>query len=50
MKTHELVPLREENRIVGVISHVEELQQEIDTPLRIVNDPEKGSVVVESWG
>ncbi len=45
-----LKSLREENRIVGVISHVEELQQEIDTHLRIVNDPEKGSTVVESWG
>lgn len=44
-----LKSLREENRIVGVISHVEELQQEIDTHLQIVNDPEFGSKVYESW-
>lgn len=44
-----LKSLRTENRIVGVISHVEELQQEIETHLRIVNDAEKGSVVHESW-
>ena len=44
-----LKSLREEKRIVGVISHVEELQQEIDTHLRIVNDPETGSKVYESW-
>lgn len=44
-----LKALRQENRIVGVISHVEELQQEIDTYLTIANDPEKGSLVVGSW-
>lgn len=44
-----LKALRQENRIVGVISHVEELQQEIDTYLTITNDPEKGSLVVGSW-
>lgn len=44
-----LKSLREEKRIVGVISHVEELQQEIDTHLRIVNDPKTGSKVHESW-
>lgn len=44
-----LKSLRTENRIVGVISHVEELQQEIETHLRIVNDSETGSVVHESW-
>ncbi len=41
--------LRKENRIVGVISHVEEMQQEIDTHLRIVNDTEQGSRVMRSW-
>ncbi len=41
--------LRKENRIVGVISHVEELQQEIGAFLRITNDKEKGSCVQESW-
>jgi exonuclease SbcC len=41
--------LRQENRIVGVISHVEELQQEIDSYLTITNDPEQGSLVRSSW-
>jgi len=44
-----LKSLRKENRIVGVISHVEELQQEIDTFLNIVNKDEEGSHVVGSW-
>jgi exonuclease SbcC len=44
-----LKSLRKENRIVGVISHVEEMQQEIDTHLRIVNDEETGSQVYRSW-
>jgi exonuclease SbcC len=44
-----LKSLRKENRIVGVISHVEEMQQEIDTHLRIINDEETGSQVYRSW-
>jgi exonuclease SbcC len=44
-----LKALRQENRIVGVISHVEELQQEIDSYLTITNDPEQGSLVRMSW-
>lgn len=44
-----LKALRQENRIVGVISHVEELQQEIDTYLTITNDPETGSLAIGSW-
>ncbi len=44
-----LKSLRKENRIVGVISHVEEMQQEIDTHLWIVNDEETGSKVYRSW-
>lgn len=44
-----LKALRKENRIVGVISHVEELQQEIGTYLHVENDPETGSVVKASW-
>ncbi len=44
-----LKSLRQERRIVGVISHVEELQQEIDTYLHIVNDPDQGSLVHRSW-
>ena len=45
-----LKSLRKENRIVGVISHVEEMQQEIDTHLRIVNHEEAGSRIQTSWG
>lgn len=44
-----LKSLRKERRIVGVISHVEEMQQEIDTHLKIVNDPELGSIINPSW-
>ncbi len=44
-----LKSLRKENRIVGIISHVEELQQEIDTWLQIKNDEEKGSMIRASW-
>jgi exonuclease SbcC len=40
-----LKSLRKENRIVGVISHVEEMQQEIDNYLRIVMDDERGSII-----
>lgn len=45
-----LKSLRRENRIVGVISHVEEMQQEIDTHLRIENHEETGSRIMTSWG
>ena len=44
-----LKSLRKENRIVGVISHVEEMQQEFDTHLRIVNHEERGSLINVSW-
>lgn len=44
-----LKSLRKENRIVGVISHVEEMQQEIDTHLRIENHEETGSRIFPSW-
>lgn len=44
-----LKSLRKENRIVGVISHVEEMQQEIEVHLRIENHPEKGSIIHASW-
>ena len=44
-----LKSLRKENRIVGVISHVEEMQQEIDTHLRIENHEESGSRIFTSW-
>lgn len=41
--------LRKENRIVGIISHVKEMQQEIDTCLSIVNDEEAGSRITANW-
>jgi DNA repair protein SbcC/Rad50 len=44
-----LKSLRQENRIVGIISHVEELQQEIDLYLNIENSEESGSLVACSW-
>jgi exonuclease SbcC len=44
-----LKSLRKENRIIGVISHVEEMQQEIDTHLRIENHEETGSRIWRSW-
>jgi exonuclease SbcC len=44
-----LKTLRRENRIVGVISHVEEMQQEIEAHLRIENDTERGSLIRRSW-
>jgi exonuclease SbcC len=44
-----LKSLRKENRIVGVISHVEEMQQEIDVHLRIENHEEEGSLLYRSW-
>ena len=44
-----LKSLRKEDRIVGVISHVEDMQQEIDMHLKIVNDEEKGSTIECSW-
>jgi exonuclease SbcC len=44
-----LKSLRHENRIVGVISHVEEMQQEIETYLQITNDDQIGSFVKPGW-
>lgn len=44
-----LKSLRKENRVVGIISHVEEMQQEIDTHLKIVNHEETGSRILASW-
>jgi len=42
--------LQKENRIVGVISHVSEMKEEIDTYLEIVNKEETGSQIKTSWG
>ncbi|MES0490982.1 MAG: SMC family ATPase [Leptospirales bacterium] len=44
-----LQSLRAENRIVGVISHVEELQSEIDSYIEATLDPELGSRLRYSW-
>ena len=44
-----LKTLRKENRVVGIISHVEELQQEVDVFLEVENDREKGSLISCSW-
>lgn len=44
-----LKALRHENRVVGIISHVEELQQEIEVYAKIELDAEKGSQVRYSF-
>lgn len=44
-----LKSLRHENRIVGIISHVEELQQEIEVYAKVSLDPERGSQVSYSY-
>lgn len=44
-----LKQLRHEKRIVGVISHVEKMQEEIDQCLKVWQDEEKGSFVKGSW-
>lgn len=44
-----LKQLRQENRIVGVISHVEDLQQEIETHLKVWQTEAQGSLVKGSW-
>jgi len=44
-----LKALRQENRVVGIISHVEELQQEIGVYAQIELDPEKGSQIRYSY-
>ncbi len=41
--------LKKENRIVGIISHVEELQQEIPLFLKITQDEDNGSFISESF-
>ena len=44
-----LQSLYKENRIVGIISHVGELQERIPRSVNVVKDEEKGSLVSESW-
>ena len=41
--------LRKENRIVGLISHVDELKEEVNTYLEILNNNDTGSHIVKSW-
>lgn len=43
-----LKALRSENRVVGIISHVEELQQEVDSYIR-AESTENGSQIRRSW-
>jgi len=40
-----LTNLMKENRIVGIISHVEELKEKIPTTLNIIKDEERGSII-----
>ncbi|RMF60662.1 MAG: SMC family ATPase [Calditrichaeota bacterium] len=44
-----LKSLRQEKRIVGIISHVDELQEQIDRYLWIFNDEKRGSIIYRSW-
>jgi exonuclease SbcC len=44
-----LKSLRNQHRILGVISHVDSLQQEMDVYLKIHNDPVRGSIITPSW-
>jgi len=44
-----LKALRHENRVVGIISHVEELQQEVGVYVQVELDAELGSAVSYSF-
>ena len=44
-----LQSLYKENRIVGIISHVGELQERIPRSIHVLKDEEKGSIVSENW-
>ncbi len=44
-----LKSLKKEERTVGIISHVEELKQEIDTFISVRRDNDEGSIITESW-
>ncbi|MEM6841175.1 MAG: SMC family ATPase [Bacteroidota bacterium] len=44
-----LKSLRKENRIVGIISHVEEMQHEIDVYLTVTRHRQHGSTIKTSW-
>lgn len=40
-----LINLNRENKIVGIISHVEDLKDRIPRAINVLNDPEKGSLI-----
>ncbi len=42
--------LHHENRVVGIISHVEELKERIPRSVTVVKDSERGSKIETSWG
>lgn len=44
-----LKSLKDEERTVGIISHVEELKQEIDTYITVNKETEEGSLIENSW-
>jgi exonuclease SbcC len=44
-----LQSLYKENRIVGIISHVTELQERIPRSINVVKDEERGSEINENW-
>lgn len=39
-----LSKLNKENKIVGIITHLDELKEQINTAVTVVNDPERGSI------
>ncbi|MBN2694851.1 hypothetical protein JXR93_09335 [bacterium] len=47
--TETLKSLRYENKIVGMISHLDTLQHEVEVYLSVKNDKQKGSIIKESW-
>jgi len=44
-----LQSLQEENRIVGIISHVEDMKMEIGKYIKVDNTRERGSIISKSW-
>jgi DNA repair protein SbcC/Rad50 len=44
-----LQELRNENHVVGLISHVDSLKNEIPVFLKTINDPKKGTRITKSW-
>ena len=44
-----LQSLYKENRVVGIISHVAELQERIPRSINVIKHEEKGSEIFENW-